>query len=284
MTLNQRIGKFYDQSTPLWLDVWGEHMHHGYYPDGKVGSKTHAQAQLDLVDEILRWGGVDKNFSGSNGKTQILDAGCGVGGSARVLAKKFDAEVLGLTLSPVQAANGQRYNQEAGLENQVTIEARDMMSLANSDKKFDLIWSMESAEHIADKKGLLEMFYKLLNPGGRLIMATWCHRNEPPQLTPANQNLLGKIYKLYHLPPMVSIADLEKMTNNVGFTEVSTDDWSDAVAPFWKAVIQSVFQWKSIKGLLNAGLPTIKGAWAMRYMTKGYQEDLIKFGVFQGTK
>lgn len=277
MTLNQRIGKFYDQSTPLWLDVWGEHMHHGYYPDGKVGTKTHAQAQLDLVEEILRWGKVA-------GATQILDAGCGVGGSARVLAKKYDAKVLAVTLSPVQAANGKRYNQEAGLENQVTIEAKDMMSLANSKQQFDLIWSMESAEHIADKKALMEMFYSLLKPNGKLIMATWCHRDEPPALKKSEQSLLGKIYKLYHLPPMVSITRLEDLAKNAGFTDVVSDDWSDYVAPFWKAVIQSVFQWKSVKGLLQAGWPTIKGAWAMRYMTKGYQEDLIKFGVFQGTK
>ena len=78
-TLNERIGKFYDQSTPLWLDVWGEHMHHGYYPEGKVGNKTHTQAQLDLVNQMLSWGKVKQ-------ATNILDAGCGVGGSARVLA------------------------------------------------------------------------------------------------------------------------------------------------------------------------------------------------------
>jgi len=277
MTLNQRIEKFYDQSTPLWLDVWGEHMHHGYYPDGKVGTKTHAEAQVDLVAEILRWGNIHT-------ATQILDAGCGVGGSARLLAKKYGAQVLGLTLSPVQAKNAQRYNLEAGLAQQVHIEAKDMMRMIESDQKFDLIWSMESAEHIADKKGLMEMFYKLLNPNGRLIMATWCHRNEPPALESSEQKLLHKIYDLYHLPPMVSTEFIERLAKDAGFREVSSDDWSDEVAPFWKAVIQSVFQWKSVKGLMQAGWPTIQGAWAMRYMRKGYQKGLIKFGVFQGIK
>lgn len=275
--LNERIGRFYDQSTPLWLNVWGEHMHHGYYHDGKLGNKTHQEAQLDLVDEILRWAGVEA-------ASRIFDAGCGVGGSARILAHKFGAQVLAVTLSPVQAANGQRYNHEAGLEKRVTIQARDMMSLQGSDEKFDLIWSMESAEHIADKEALLRMFYDLLLPGGRLVMATWCHRDEPPHLHNDEQSLLAKIYRLYHLPPMVSIAALESLTRQVGFTEVQSADWSDNVAPFWKAVIQSVFQWRSITGLVDAGWSTIKGAWAMRYMTKGYQKNLIKFGVFQGKK
>ncbi|MFT5385808.1 MAG: tocopherol O-methyltransferase [Saprospiraceae bacterium] len=48
--------------------------------------------------------------------------------------------------------------------------------------------------------------------------------------------------------------------------------------------MRSVFSLKSIIGLLKAGLPTIQGAWAMRYMTRGYQQNLIKFGIFQGTK
>lgn len=277
MTLNQKIKKFYDQSTPLWLEVWGEHMHHGYYENGKPGDKTHTQAQLDLVDEMLRWGNVEQ-------ANVILDAGCGVGGSARLLAKKFDAKVLGVTLSPVQAENGQAYSKVIGLQEQVIIEVKDMMSLVGSDKKFDLIWSMESAEHIADKKALVDMFYDLLEPGGKLLMATWCHRDEPPILNNEDRSLLEKIYQLYHLPPMVAVDELEEAMKASGFSQVQTADWSDNVAPFWKAVIRSVFSLKSIIGLLKAGLPTIQGAWAMRYMTRGYQQNLIKFGIFQGTK
>ena len=142
MRLNQRIKKFYDQSTPLWLEVWGEHMHHGYYHRGQERLKSHVQAQLDLVEEILHWGNV------ASAKT-ILDAGCGVGGSARLLAQQFNANVLGITLSPVQASEAQRYNKDVGLDNLVNIEVKDMMTMTSSNKRFDLIWSLESAEHIA---------------------------------------------------------------------------------------------------------------------------------------
>jgi tocopherol O-methyltransferase len=35
-SLSQRIQQFYDASSGLWEQVWGEHMHHGYYGlDGK---------------------------------------------------------------------------------------------------------------------------------------------------------------------------------------------------------------------------------------------------------
>jgi len=274
--LNQQIKKFYDASTPVWLDTWGEHMHHGYYGDHL--EKNHQQAQLDLVKELLRWGGVEQAQS-------VLDAGCGVGGSARLLAQKLGARrVLGCTLSSVQAERAARYNEQAGLQDKVTIVARDMMTLGKEDGPFDLIWSLESAEHIADKAGLLAMFYELLEPGGRLLLATWCHRETPPALAHADHRVLEKLQRLYHLPPFVPLSHLRQYASQAGFQAVKTEDWSEAVAPFWKAVIQSALRLQSIKGLMQAGWPTIKGAWAMRQMTKGYKRGLIKFGVLQAMK
>ena len=57
--LNEGIAQFYDQSSALWEDMWGEHMHHGYYPKGQE-KKTNAQAQIDMIEEVLRWAGVSK--------------------------------------------------------------------------------------------------------------------------------------------------------------------------------------------------------------------------------
>ena len=277
MTLNQRIQQFYDQSTDLWLTTWGEHMHHGYYDVNEPIVQSHQEAQVRLVTELLQWGQVEN-------ANRVLDAGCGVGGSARLLARLFDAKVLGCTLSPVQAQRGMDYSKRANLQDQVQIVARDMMDLNTADGPFDLIWSMESAEHIRDKQKLLQLFYDLLQPGGKLLMATWFHRPTPPELQTREQQLLNRIYDYYHLPPMVSIPTLEQMAIDSGFKNVKTADWSDQVAPFWKAVIRSAFKWQSVRGLLKAGWPTIKGAWAMRYMTRGYHRGIVKFGVLQGQK
>ncbi|MEO0733759.1 MAG: methyltransferase domain-containing protein, partial [Bacteroidota bacterium] len=177
--LNERIKDFYDDSTPLWLDTWGEQMHHGYYGPGGKRDVSHKQAQLDMIETLLEWGQAPLRI------TAFLDAGCGVGGSSRYLAQRFpEARGLGVTLSPVQAANGQRYNLEAGLADRLDIRAQDVYTLdAKQDGPFDLIWSMESAEHMADKRALFALFYRLLRPGGQLLMATWCHRPEPPALT-----------------------------------------------------------------------------------------------------
>lgn len=275
--LNDKIAHFYDRSTQVWLDTWGEHMHHGYYGEGPSG-KDHRQAQLDLVNVMLEWGSVQQ-------ASRILDAGCGVGGSSRYLAEKLQASrVLGCTLSTVQAERGTAYNRKAALSNIVKTEARDMMSLRPEDGPFDLVWSMESAEHIEDKAQMLQLFYDLLAPGGKLLMATWCHRETPPPLTSKDEQILSRIRHLYHLPPLAPLSRLRQDAEKAGFTGLQTDDWSAQVAPFWQAVIQSALKLKSLSGLLKAGLPTIRGALAMRHMTRGFKQGTICFGVLQAQK
>lgn len=77
--LQQQIQQFYDASSSLWEQIWGEHMHHGYYgADGNV-KKERRQAQIDLIEELLQWSGVQQ-------AENILDVGCGIGGSSLYLA------------------------------------------------------------------------------------------------------------------------------------------------------------------------------------------------------
>ncbi|MEM6770432.1 MAG: methyltransferase domain-containing protein [Bacteroidota bacterium] len=280
MSLNADIRKFYDDSTPLWLSTWGEQMHHGYYgPDGKR-EVAHQQAQLDMIEELLKWGRAPKKFE------RFLDAGCGVGGSSRYLAVLHrEAQGLGVTLSPVQAEKGTQYNRDAGLADRVKLRAQDVYTLnPEADGQFDLIWSMESAEHMKDKQGLMDLFFKMLRPGGVLLMATWCHRPEPPALTGSDKKVLGNICRLYHLPPLVSVPTLYAAARQAGFDELETDDWSAAVEPFWGAVIRSGLNPLNWPGLLKAGTGTIKGAWARKYMKAGFRTKAIRYGVLRATK
>ena len=275
--LNARIRDFYDRSTGIWLDTWGEHMHHGHYGPAGDLDKANEAAQLDLIEELLAFGGVTS-------ASRILDSGCGVGGSSRYLAKKFNAEALGFTLSPVQAEAAAAYNRAAGLADRVDIRAQDVYTLPADTAPFDLVWSLESAEHMADKQGLFDLFYRHLQPGGTLLMITWCTRETPPALMGQDLRLLNKIYDYYHLPPMVPVSRLANMARATGFEQLKTDDWSAAVAPFWGKVIQSALSWKSMRGLLKAGPGTLRGAWAMRYMQEGYRRGLIRFGVLAAKK
>ncbi|MEM6397625.1 MAG: methyltransferase domain-containing protein [Bacteroidota bacterium] len=277
MSLNARIARFYDRSSPIWLETWGEQMHHGYYDSN---TKDHKQAQLEMIERLLEWG----HFSGSAPK--ILDAGCGVGGSSRYLVNKFPgATSLGLTLSPLQVERGRAYNQKAGLGDRIELRAQDVFELKpKDDGPFDLIWSLESAEHMADKEGLLKLFFDALKPGGQLIMATWCSSDSYDNLNDKEVQTLRRIEALYHLPPMVSIETLHLAAQRVGWTQIASADWSKAVEPFWSAVIKTGLDPRNWPGLIKAGSETIKGAWAMRYMRRGFKLECIKYGLLRAQK
>ncbi len=275
--INQRIAQFYDTSTDLWMDIWGEHMHQGFYGKEGTEKKNHLQAQVDLIDELLNWATIKD-------AQNILDAGCGVGGSARYLCLKYNAQVTGYTLSNVQAAKAEQLNKLAGLEHKINVIVGDMLAIKKTDVQYDLIWSLECAEHIPDKEKLIQLFYDLLKPGGKLILATWCRRETPPALEIGEINLLKKVYSNYHLPPMIAIQDYELIAKRAGFKNIRAEDWSNSVVPFWEAVIRSAIKWKSVIGLLRAGWPALKGALALKYMKNGYRTGTIKFGVLQADK
>jgi len=278
-SLNQRIREFYDASSSLWEGVWGEHMHHGYYYPGENGrNKNRRQAQIDLIEELIL-------LAQLKSPTNILDAGCGIGGSSAFLAQKFGSNVTGITLSPVQAARATARSIELGLGQKLHFQVADALDLPFSHEQFDLVWSLESGEHMADKQKFLQECYRVLQPGGTLIFATWCHRDTQfKPLTATEQRHLQRIYDVYCLPYVLSLSDYASIFQTIGFQNLSTTDWSEAVAPFWDEVIDSALTPEAFFGVLRSGLSTINAALSLRQMSRGYADGLVKFGVLIATK
>lgn len=90
-------------------------MHHGYYiPEDRT---DHIQAQVDLIDEVLKWGEVKD-------AKNVVDVGCGIGGSSRHIARKYNAKSQGITLSPYQANRGNELAKEQGMADQSSFQVR----------------------------------------------------------------------------------------------------------------------------------------------------------------
>ncbi|MEL6458038.1 MAG: methyltransferase domain-containing protein [Cyanobacteria bacterium J06621_15] len=277
-TLSQQIQQFYDASSGLWEDIWGEHMHHGYYgADGKE-QKERRTAQIDLIEELLRWSEVQQ-------AENILDVGCGIGGSSLYLAQKYNANATGITLSPVQARRASERAIEFGLQDRANFQVADALNMPFADNSFDLVWSLESGEHMPDKQKFLQECYRVLKPGGKLILVTWCHRStNESTLTADEKKHLEQIYEVYCLPYVISLPEYEEIARQLPLQNIRTADWSTAVAPFWNVVIDSAFTPKAFFGLLRAGWKTIQGAMSLGLMRRGYERGLIKFGLLCGNK
>src|SRR5688572_2069286 len=86
------IERHYDLCSPWYQRIWGDHIHHGFWErEGSV-----EQAQVRLMERVASAADIREG-------EKILDAGCGLGGSSRWLAKEKGCRVTGITLSLGQA-------------------------------------------------------------------------------------------------------------------------------------------------------------------------------------
>ena len=58
-------------------------------------------------------------------------------------------------------------------------QVADALDQPFPDGTFDLVWSLESGEHMPDKARFVGELARVSAPGGRLIIVTWCHRYNP---------------------------------------------------------------------------------------------------------
>ncbi|MCG7920787.1 MAG: methyltransferase domain-containing protein [Candidatus Thiodiazotropha lotti] len=111
----------------------------------------------------------------------ILDVGCGIGGSARRLADVVGCRVTGIDLSEHYIATADALSGLVGMEERVEFQASNALDLPFYDATFDGIWSIQMNMNIHDKVDWLREQYRVLKPGGRLVLYEVCGNvNTPP--------------------------------------------------------------------------------------------------------
>jgi cyclopropane fatty-acyl-phospholipid synthase-like methyltransferase len=107
--LAERIRAYYDETWGdyrwLWLSPRNYAIHFGYWD---ATTRTHAQSLREMNRALADRIGIQPG-------QRVLDAGCGVGGSALWLARKRGVEVVGVTLVASQVERARRFAEEAGL-------------------------------------------------------------------------------------------------------------------------------------------------------------------------
>jgi tocopherol O-methyltransferase len=156
----QKIIEHYDVVSPYYRSLWGEHLHHGYWIRGDESKET---AQLQLIEHLAQCAGLKAN-------SDILDIGCGYGGSSFYLARHFRASVTGITISPVQVEMATKAAAEEKIDAQFLLMDAEAM---NFQKQFDVLWSVESISHYQDRQKFFASAAKLLKPGGCFALIDW---------------------------------------------------------------------------------------------------------------
>lgn len=212
---------FYRENWPLivkFLQVDKTHcVHHGYY--GK-GVRTHIQAVLNMNDFVGQLLGLDSKTRQGD---PVLDAGCGIGGTAIHLAKKYpNVHFTGITIisEHVELA------KSLAAENQVDINTdfllEDFMQTGFPSDKFNAVYMIESASYSPEKHLLIREMYRILKPGGTLVIVD-CFRTG----VQLNQ-LLNSFYVLFckgwRLPDLMALKELKDSLETEGFHEIVSRD------------------------------------------------------------
>jgi tocopherol O-methyltransferase len=163
--LEQEIISYYESCETDYKLVWhlNSHMamHYGYWDKGV---KRLRQALWQMNAQLAHHAEISS-------RDVVLDAGCGVGGSAIYLAQNIGCRVEGVTLSEKQVESARRKASELNLGHLVNFSRQNYTSINFPDNYFDVVWAIESVCHASEKADFLKESYRVLKPGGRLIIA-----------------------------------------------------------------------------------------------------------------
>jgi sarcosine/dimethylglycine N-methyltransferase len=102
---------------------------------------------------------------------EVLDAGSGIGGTARYLAGRSRCHVVAVDLTEEYCETARWLNQLAGLDDRICVRQADVTGLPFEDATFTLVFSQHVQMNVADKALLYGEARRVLAAGGRL--AVW---------------------------------------------------------------------------------------------------------------
>ena len=227
------VAAHYDALDGFYRDVWGEHVHHGLW---RNGAKTRAEAVREMARVVARKAGITPG-------SRVCDIGCGYGATARMLAEEYGASVTAINISPMQHAYG--HSQAAGTGNPTHVLG-DWLHLVHQDlagESFDAAIAIESSEHMPDLGAFFAQAFRVLRPGGCLVVHAWLSCDAPTNLQ--REWLLEPICRESCMPIMGTAGEYERIGREAGFGSENFEDVTSEVARTWLEISRA-FAWKLI--------------------------------------
>lgn len=201
-----------------WL-LLNNNRHGGLYDEGQRWPFPIWKAQHRMKEKLHARLGLEPGAT-------VLDAGAGSGEVAIFMAGR-GLTVKAIDITPIHVDQARKNVKASGLERNVSVAQQDYESLDNfNDKIFDGAYSMEAFVHADDQAKTLENIYRVLRPGGVLVLHEAYLRS--------NSTLPGEVFRLWHWPHPLKEGGHEKLLTNAGFKDFSIEDLTEEVLPFWR--------------------------------------------------
>jgi tocopherol O-methyltransferase len=259
-----RIVEHYDIVSPYYRSLWGEHIHHGYWIRG---DESKEKAQLQLIEHLAQLANIKPG-------SEILDIGCGFGGSSHYLAKTYNARVTGITISPVQVEMAKKTAEAERLDAKFLLMDAEAMHF---HKQFDVLWSIESISHYQDIPGFFASASKLLKPGGPFAITDFFKKENLTRVT--TREFIDPIEKGMFVE-LQTMEDYEQYFISNGLQILHREVLNKNCAKTWDLCLD-IIKDKKFWGLaINYGpdfVSYLKGFEAMR---SGYASGNFVYGLF----
>ena len=202
--------------------------------------------------------------------SRVLDVGCGLGGSAFVMARDFDLSVDGIDLSKNMLAIANEKLAAHGLSERINFEWGDCLELDRAGY-YDAIYSRDVFLHIEDKTRLFSVLNASLRPGGQLLFTDYCCGQKPwSEAFSAYVDSRG--YILHTLP------DYAGLLSKAGFEQVEYRDITERFI----SILQSDLNTIAALDLTDTDRANLEQSW--RYKVDRSKSGDQRWGMFSAVK
>lgn len=122
---------------------------------------------MRFVLELAEAVGIDNEHS-------VLDLGCGLGGSARIIAASYGCQVHGIDVSDKRCREAESLTSRVGLSHLVSFECNDFLAMDVPASRYDILWGQGAWLQIPDKREFVNRWSACLAKRGRVAFEHAC--------------------------------------------------------------------------------------------------------------
>jgi sarcosine/dimethylglycine N-methyltransferase len=164
-------------------------------------------------------------------RDEVLDAGSGIGGTARFLADKYGCRVTTIDLTEEYCETSRWLNELVALDDRISVRQGDATNLPFAAASFDVVTSQHVQMNVDDKASLYAESRRVLATGGRL--AIW----DVTVGTPGQLDYPLPWANRPELSYLASADHLRALIEDAGFTVAHWNDLTEQAAPFMEALL-----------------------------------------------